>query len=395
MRIAFLSQSRRRIGGTEAYLDAVLPAFCRAGHSVAFICENDSHAQPGLIASPEGSATWCASSLGIPQVLQELARWKPDIAYAHGLANPDFEDAILGIAAGVLYVHNYYGTCISGEKSHSTATPRICQRRFGPACLLHYFPDHCGGRSPFTMWSQYRLQARRLQLMSRYRALVTNSQYLVRELAQHNLQAQCVYPFTGGDTRDRTVPPAFESDPLRLIFAGRMSSLKGGKYLLHAAVVVQRILQRKLHVTLAGDGTDRGEWARLSAQLQNNNLTFEFLGWLSPPELQSAIARSHLHVLPSIWPEPFGLSGLEAGLLGVPTVAFAVGGIPEWLKENVNGHLAPTPPTPEGLAAAIVSSLANAEHYQQLREGACAEAQHYSLTDHIARLTTIFESHLA
>lgn len=33
-------------------------------------------------------------------------------------------------------------------------------------------------------------------------------------------------------------------------------------------------------------------------------------------------------VIPNLWPEPFGLVGLEAAQYGVPAVSFAVGGIP-------------------------------------------------------------------
>ena len=47
-----------------------------------------------------------------------------------------------------------------------------------------------------------------------------------------------------------------------------------------------------------------------------------------------------LLVVPSVWPEPFGLVGPEAAHHGVPSAAFAVGGIPEWLVDGVSGHLA-------------------------------------------------------
>ena len=49
-------------------------------------------------------------------------------------------------------------------------------------------------------------------------------------------------------------------------------------------------------------------------------------------------------MVPSIWPEPFGQVGPEAGLYGVPAAAFAVGGTPSWLTDGVNGRLAPGDP---------------------------------------------------
>jgi glycosyltransferase involved in cell wall biosynthesis len=241
------------------------------------------------------------------------------------------------------------------------------------------------------MVSQYRLQARRLDLMHRYSALVTNSQHMVRELKRHGLNSECVYPFVGGHANATVARPRFTDDPLRLIFSGRMSPLKGGDCLLSAAPEAQRLLGRKLHVTFAGDGPRRAEWQSVAVKIQNARLTFDFPGWLSSPDLKNAIAGSHLLVLPSVWPEPFGLSGLEAGLLGVPAVAFAIGGVPEWLNDGVNGHLAPVPPSPAALAEAIVKALANEGHFEQLRSGACQEARRYRLDDHIARLIGIFE----
>ena len=44
-------------------------------------------------------------------------------------------------------------------------------------------------------------------------------------------------------------------------------------------------------------------------------------------------------VIPSIWTEPFALVGIEAMSHAKPVVAFDVGGINEWLKDNINGFL--------------------------------------------------------
>jgi len=99
-----------------------------------------------------------------------------------------------------------------------------------------------------------------------------------------------------------------------------------------------------------------------------------------------------LFVMPSLWPEPVGRSGLEAGLAGVPAVAFAVGGIPEWLSEGENGHLAPgNPPTAAGLAEAIVRSLANPDHQAELGRRARERTRRLSLNHHVDELVKLFE----
>ena len=80
--------------------------------------------------------------------------------------------------------------------------------------------------------------------------------------------------------------------------------------------------------------------------------------------------------MPSVWPEPFGLVGPEAGAAGLPAVAFSVGGIPEWLKDGVNGILAKgNPPRATGLATAIVQVFADPTRYLELRRGAFSVAR--------------------
>jgi glycosyltransferase involved in cell wall biosynthesis len=45
--------------------------------------------------------------------------------------------------------------------------------------------------------------------------------------------------------------------------------------------------------------------------------------------LPAEIAKAHIHVVPSRWDEPFGLTTLEGMASGLATVASATGGTPE------------------------------------------------------------------
>ena len=74
--------------------------------------------------------------------------------------------------------------------------------------------------------------------------------------------------------------------------------------------------------------------------------------------------------------------------MGVPVAAFPVGGIPDWLREGVNGHLA-TSLTSAGLAKAIVNCMQNFQHLQQ---GAREVAAEFSLARHLAALIPILEA---
>ena len=97
-----------------------------------------------------------------------------------------------------------------------------------------------------------------------------------------------------------------------------------------------------------------------------------------------------LLVVPSLWPEPFGLVGLEAARHRLPVAAFAVGGIPDWLRPGVNGYLAPgDPPTPGGLADAIIACLEDPQTHARLCDGAARVAAEFDFEHHMEALMRV------
>jgi glycosyltransferase involved in cell wall biosynthesis len=82
--------------------------------------------------------------------------------------------------------------------------------------------------------------------------------------------------------------------------------------------------------------------------------------------------------------------GLEAGRLGVPAVAFDVGGIREWLQHGVNGYLAPgDPPRASALADAIAHAFRHPGELARLRANAVRAAREATLAGHLDRLDCI------
>jgi glycosyltransferase involved in cell wall biosynthesis len=172
-----------------------------------------------------------------------------------------------------------------------------------------------------------------------------------------------------------------------------MERPKGGDLCLEAAALAAQALDRPLYLTFAGDGRERGAWGRRARSLERrtNRLTVEFSGWLDTDGMERALAAADLLVLSSIWPEPYGRVGLEAGRHGVPVAAFAVGGIPEWLEDGMNGRLAAAhPPRASALAAAIAACLGDPEQHRRLRAGARAAAARHGFAAHAAALEALF-----
>ena len=422
MRIAVVNWSRRRVGGVETYLGGIIPELIRAGHEVGFWHEVDVPLNREPITIPEGVPVWSVEELGAAGALAELRRWRPDLIYAHGLLDPELEAATIEVAPSVFFAHSYYGTCISGAKTFKYPDVRPCHRRFGWQCLAHYYPRRCGGWSPLTMVREYRRQGARLELLHDYKAIVTHSAYIKAELVRHGLAANSAYRFPyyvhGSDeelTRDGAEAegeptPSARALPLlkregtnghghgadgvrRLLFLGRMDLLKGGGVLLDALPRVLSSLAVPLHVTFAGDGPARRAWEKKAARLQvrERALSVEFTGWVDGAAVDALLGACDLLVLPSLWPEPFGLVGPEAGMRGVPIAAFGVGGIPDWLVDGANGRVAHgDPPTAEGLAEAIVSCLSDPETHAAMRREAVRLAQRFNMRNHLDALLDVF-----
>jgi glycosyltransferase involved in cell wall biosynthesis len=407
------------VGGVETYLNTVIPQLSKLGHSLAFLHEVDEPANRERIDFPDDLPVWCVAELGSAAALKTLRAWQPDLIYSHGLLQPKLEAATIKIAPAIFFAHNYYGTCISGTKTFQNPIVKPCDRRFGVMCLAHYFPHRCGGLNPVTMLKLYRRQAGRLELLRDCDAIVTASEHMRAEYIQHGIDPEHIHNFpyyVGG--AQQSVPPIEVLPQLvdigngsaiapserssrrewRLLLLGRMDSLKGGSVFLDALPQISAALQQPLRVIFGGDGPERQFWERKAkgVQARQPGVCIEFTGWLRGAQLDSLITGCDLLVLPSLWPEPFGLVGPEAGLYGVPVAAFNVGGVREWLIDGVNGHLAPgNPPTASGIAEAVVKCLRDLESHNRLRVGAVQMARKFNLTNHLTALIEIFEKVLS
>lgn len=79
----------------------------------------------------------------------------------------------------------------------------------------------------------------------------------------------------------------------------------------------------------------------------------------APPDVVlGTMARASVVVVPSIFPEPFGLVAAEAMSVGTPVVASAVGGLPDVLGHGDAGVLV-APDDPASLRAAVIELLAD------------------------------------
>jgi glycosyltransferase involved in cell wall biosynthesis len=146
-------------------------------------------------------------------------------------------------------------------------------------------------------------------------------------------------------------------------------------------------LGRSIRLVMVGDGPVRAAWERLA---RDRRVEADFVGWRHGDDRWPFLRRAHVVAVPSLWPEPFGLVGLEASALGVPAIAFDVGGIREWLRPGRNGVLVRAdPPTVDALADALTDLFRRPNDLAAMRETSLGVARDLSVARHLDRLEAI------
>jgi len=378
------------LGGAERYLQALLPALAARGHAVALLAEHDEPEPAARLDGGAAGVTLLGAGLADAAAADAAAAWRPDLVFVQGLESPDLERRLVTEHPAALFTHSYYGTCVSGFKRHAFPFPEPCGRVMGPACLLLYVPRRCGGLDPRTTLRLYRLQEARRALLPRYRAVVTGSEHMRREFAAHGVTPERLFvtPMPPTGVAPDPAPPAPREIGDRLLYLGRLTALKGVAQLLLEIPLAERRLGRPLGLDVAGEGPEED---RLRETARRRGVAAVFHGWVDPARRLELLRQADLLVVPSLWPEPFGLVGVEAACVGLPAAAYRMGAIPEWLESGVTGELAAGDfPARGALAEAIAAALATPEHHQRLRVGAWARARERTLERHCEALERAF-----
>ena len=362
MKIAVVNRFAHAVGGIETYLAGALQALAERGCQVRLWHEYPVPADAQRIVG----ADVATEALGDdPQAaLGAVRAWGPDALFLHGVSSSSFEEQLSGLAPTLILLHAYHGTCISGSKTWTFPSAQVCSRALGPGCLLHYLPHRCGGWSPVTMVASYAQQRRRQRLLRSCKAVATLSEHMRQECIAQGVGPDRVWrlpPFVPPAPVSHQRPASASARPLHLVYVGRMETLKGGQILLAALERSNAARRHQLTVTLAGDGRERHRWEATAMRVSRGELAIRFSGWLDGSACASLLESADLLVVPSVWPEPYGLVGPEAAAAGVPALAFDVGGIREWLTDGVHGRLVPVTDDPAGsLARGLDDCLSDA-----------------------------------
>jgi len=341
MRLLFVHQNFGAFGGAETNIQITADELIKRGHTVALLYSR---------STDRGIKSWeqtfsnrfqlpASGNPGEPYraIDSLLEAFEPDIVYLHTWPDVEIIEALLASGIPVIrMVHDHSLYCARSYK-YNPLTRAICHRSASNYCAFPCMATVARNKSTgFPLkWNSLSNHRRELELSKQCERLIVYSEYSKAELVNNGFDANRIHIhvpmrcWTDG-------PTSSFSDRNLILFAGQVIRGKGVDLLLKALTK----LQVSFECLILGDGNHRPHCQRLCTRL-NLGDRVQFRGYVPPEELQKFYLEASVFVVPSVWPEPFGMVGPEAMRYGLPVVAFDSGGIKEWLIDKQNGFLVP------------------------------------------------------
>lgn len=151
------------------------------------------------------------------------------------------------------------------------------------------------------------------------------SQFMYNKMAQGGFERKKMYTLCNFIDIERTKRDSYDKEDY-YCFIGRLSFEKGIETLIEAARTLP------YHLKIIGGGP-LADFLKEKAKGAN----IEFTGYKEWPEIKEIVGKARFSVVPSEWYENNPLSVIEAQCLGTPVLGANIGGIPELIKEGING----------------------------------------------------------
>ena len=301
-----------------------------------------------------------------PRVVAALARViraeRPDVVHGHDwLARSALPLRARAGSAFVMSLHYYTRSCakkslVYEESPCSGPGPLKCLR-----CAAGHYGSWKGPAVTLGNWAAALAERRAVDLFLPVSRAAAAGNGLTRSSLPYEVIPNMVRDVPiEGDVADDPRLPLLPQEPF-MLFVGNLHPYKGVDVLVEA----YRRLDAPPPLVLIGKPSP-------AMPLAEPGVTI-LLDW--PHALvQEAWRRALVGVLPSTWPEPFGLVLTEAMNAGRPVVASSVGGIPEVVGHGTSGLLVP-PGDPRALADALDRVTRDGELRERLSAGALARVR--------------------
>jgi glycosyltransferase involved in cell wall biosynthesis len=168
-----------------------------------------------------------------------------------------------------------------------------------------------------------------------------------------------------------------------ILYMGRVQFHKGTEVLIRAFRTLPDPTLR-LHIAGTGPSVDTCK------ALAKADDRIRLYGFVSGELRRTLIENADSMVLPSLWPDNYPISIQEAFQSGPVVIASRIGGIPEMVRDGVNGLLV-EPGDEQGIAAAIQQLRSSPELAAKLRASAKETARLYDMRFHVGHVTDAYQ----
>lgn len=391
MRVLHLNEYYAVVGGLEQYLMALCDVCEAAGHQTAIVYGTATGREPRKADRPAyhvpglaGSAP--SSSEALEKFAAVLHTEKPDVVVVHQILDPEVVRVAVTHAPTIRFAHGFKMICPGGRRMWNRSQ-HICVQPVGVACQAWAYLERCMPRDP-RQGLPLIARTRRLAALHREHSEVMVASHFMQDMVVlngfsrthvHVVPYFTVFP----DRKNLAVDPT----PSRLFCAARLTPEKGVDHLLRALAQ----LPSRVTLMVAGEGASRAELEHLTDTLGLGGRV-TFTGWLSRDAMGEALRAAAVVVVPSLWPEPFGIIGIEAMASERPVVAYDVGGIREWLIPDQTGCVVERGNI-VGLARAVRHLLAEPQRSRVLgRQGRCVVEERFSQERHLRDFLAVVEA---
>jgi glycosyltransferase involved in cell wall biosynthesis len=384
MKIVIVNKFAHVTGGADQHCLGLAEALQKRGHEIRLLSTRDernadydgefvrpsvNHRSREALALPEqamvfGKALWNRDAAnGMTRLLET---YRPDVVHAHKLY-PQLSVAPLVVAAraGVPVVQTLH------DFEMISASPLDARGGW-------WDPDETHAR--FKLLNAATRPVHRYVHAPRVTQFVAVSRFVARVHARYGIDSvvvpNFVVPHDGGDLSD---VPGF-AERQGIVFLGRLRPEKGAMDLVELAKLLPEIT-----VTVVGSG-DLEDTLRSHATVIPN---LQMAGYVSDPDLREVLRHTRVVVIPSHCHEGGPLVPLEAMSNGTPVVAYARGGLGEYVTDAGGGRVVPT--DVEALAAAAAELHEDRSTWETLsRDGLAAIASEHSVDAYVTKLEEIY-----
>ena len=184
-------------------------------------------------------------------------------------------------------------------------------------------------------------------------------------------------------------PFRYNPSPFEIICVGRLAQVKGQRVLIGA---IERLIaaNRAVSLRLAGDGPERADLEQeVARRCLARHVIFE--GWQPADRVRDLYAQADVFALAS-FAEGIPVVLMEAMAMEIPCVATRITGVPELIRDELDGLLVP-PSSEEALESALARLMDDPE--LRLRLGKSARRrilESYDLNRNIATLADVLAS---